>query len=266
MRFRFGDNWQSYAKRIGEEEIAEAKRSLVSLLGNDLAGRRFLDVGSGSGLFSLAARRLGAEVFSFDYDADSVACTKGLRAKYSLDDRDWKIEQGSILDDAYLTRLGQFDIIYSWGVLHHTGAVWSAVDKAASLVAPGGLLAIALYRRTPLCRAWHIEKRFYANAPHAVQWVIRSLYITGYFSRLMLRGRSPIAYVKNYNSLRGMDFWHDTHDWLGGYPYESVRPDEVREHLTALGFIDFRSVTHKAGLGLFGTGCDEYVWKKPSRG
>jgi 2-polyprenyl-6-hydroxyphenyl methylase/3-demethylubiquinone-9 3-methyltransferase len=76
-RFRFGKNWSSFLKTINEERIIEAENSLKKMLGiNDLKDKDFLDIGSDSGLFSLAAMRLGARrVYSFDYDPDSVACT-----------------------------------------------------------------------------------------------------------------------------------------------------------------------------------------------
>jgi len=85
-----------------------------------------------------------------------------MRDRYFPGDDDWTIEQGSILDAVWAPLLGTFDIVYSWGVLHHTGAMWTALELAASLVGPRGTLAIALHRRTALCGAWRIEKRLCA--------------------------------------------------------------------------------------------------------
>jgi len=127
-RFRFGDNWLDFARTLSADQLTEAERSLRRLLQRDtLAGQSFLDIGSGSGLFSLTARKLGARVHSFDFDKDSVACTTQLRERYFTGDRDWTIEQGSILDDNYVRGLGTFDVVYAWGVLHHTGAMHDAL-------------------------------------------------------------------------------------------------------------------------------------------
>src|SRR5689334_10674413 len=145
-RFEFGKNWRQYLSVLDEERVYEAERSIRDLLGvSDLEGRSFLDIGSGSGLFSLAAHRLGAQVHSFDYDADSVSCTAELRRRYGGSDREWIVERGSILDIDYARSLGRFDFVYAWGVLHHTGAMWTALANAGALVAPGGMLAIAIY-------------------------------------------------------------------------------------------------------------------------
>src|SRR5260370_7881705 len=164
-RFRFGANGFDLARSIGADQRTEADKSLRRLLECDsLAGLSFLDIGSGSGLFSLAARQLGARVHSFDFDEESVLCTIRLRERYFAGDREWKIEQGSILDRDYLRNLGTFDVVYAWGVLHHTGAIRDALRGAARLVTPGGLLAFALYRRTLMCRLWWWEKRWYSRA------------------------------------------------------------------------------------------------------
>src|SRR3954453_10925637 len=137
-RFEFGENWARFLAVVDESRIVEAERSLREMLGVErLDGRSFLDIGSGSGLFSLAAVRLGAErVHSFDFDPSSVGCTLELRRRYGAD-ADWAVEQGSALDTAYLARLGTFDVVYSWGVLHHTGDMWRALGNVARLVAPG---------------------------------------------------------------------------------------------------------------------------------
>jgi len=151
-RFQFGDNWMRFLEVLNEERIVIAEKSLQQMLDvENLQGKTFLDAGSGSGLFSLAARRLGAKVHSFDYDPQSVACTAELKQRYFAEDTQWVVEEGSVLDKDYLARLGQFDVVYSWGVLHHTGAMWQALENVAPLVSHcGGKLFIAIYN-DPFC-------------------------------------------------------------------------------------------------------------------
>src|SRR5215510_1899574 len=98
-RFEFGKNWRRFLEGVRDEQIVTAESSLKRMLGVDsLAGLSFLDIGSGSGLFSLAARRLGARVHSFDYDPQSVACAAELRHRYFPGDGGWVVEKGSALD------------------------------------------------------------------------------------------------------------------------------------------------------------------------
>ena len=266
-RFKFGENWLKFTADLRPEQIAEAATSLSRLLGaTELDGRSFLDVGCGSGLFSLAARRLGAKVRSFDFDPDCVLCTQALRDRYYPDDRYWIVERGSILDSGYTARLQNFDIVYSWGVLHHTGAMWTAVERAAGLVAPSGMLVIALYRKTPLCWAWHLEKRAYVSAPPLVQSMFRGAYKAAFCAGKAAQGQNPFRYVRDYKSNRGMDWHRDVDDWLGGFPYESAKAEAVKSRMLQFGFSTIRSFERPAGIGLFGTGCDEFVFQAAQGG
>ncbi len=263
IRFAFGENWTSFVAEVNETRIAEAERSLRWLLGRErLDGRSFLDIGSGSGLSSLAARRLDAAVHSFDLDRQSVECTKALRDRFFPGDTNWLIEQGSILDDQYLMQLGRFEVVYSWGVLHHTGAMLKAIRNASQLVTPGGILVFALYRRTRLCRFWRAEKCWYCRASPGAQKIARSLYVTLMRLVFALLGRNFHDYLSNYRSNRGMDYFHDVHDWLGGYPYESISPAQVEKELANLGFTHLRSKVNPYSIGFFGSGCDEYVYAR----
>lgn len=263
LRFGFGDNWKAFVQHVDDGRLAEAEKSVKFLLGLDrLDGKTFLDIGSGSGLFSLAARRLGARVHSFDFDPASVASTASLKERYFPGDADWKVEQGSVLDADYLRGLGSFDIVYSWGVLHHTGAMYQALEQAAGRVKPDGLFVFALYRKTLLCPAWTLEKRWYVKASEGAQRAARWLYIAALRAGHWVKGRSFTEFLRTYSSRRGMSLEHDVHDWMGGYPYESITPAQVETTLRGFGFKSVRSVTKGFEIGLLGSGCDEYVYAR----
>lgn len=267
--FAFGKNWASYAKGIGLEQIAEAEGGLRRLLDSKpLTGQRFLDIGCGSGLHSLAAIRLGAsEVVAIDIDADSVATTQAVLAKHAPDAR-FTVEHISVfeLDPA---RHGLFDVVYSWGVLHHTGDLDRALRSAAALVAPNGQFVFALYRKTLLCGVWKLEKRWYTHGGPGTQKMLRAIYLTLFRAGLRLTGRRLKDYMSNY-TIRGMDFNHDVHDWLGGYPYESISPAVVDQRMTDLALVRVRTFTREGWFGrlfgihhgIFGSGCDEYVYAR----
>jgi len=262
-RFAFGQNWLSFVDTIDEAAISEAERGLNRLFPKgELAGRRFLDIGCGSGLSMLAALRLGAaEAHGIDIDPDSVAAARTLLSR-SAPGGPWIVREASVLTLDPGPE-GTFEIVYSWGVLHHTGAMREAIRRAAALVAPGGHFALALYRKTPLCRLWQIEKRLYSTAGATPQAMLRALYKGAFAAGLVATGRSPRDYIRRYRSARGMDWAHDVHDWLGGYPYESTTPAEVAALLDGLGFELVRVFEKRAAAaGLFGSHCDEFVARR----
>ncbi|MFZ1752679.1 MAG: methyltransferase domain-containing protein [Caldilineaceae bacterium] len=241
-RFKFGENWWKFLKTLSEDRIAAAVDNLGTMLHvATLSGASFLDIGSGSGLSSLSARRLGAKVHSFDYDPESVRCTKELKRRYYPDDPSWMVEQGSVLDTDFLSQLDQFDIVYSWGVLHHTGAMWQAIDNAAAKVKPKGLLHIAIYITQWSSPYWLTIKKFYNRSPKPVQMLLIYIFAFTRILQLLLRGRNPITTIRTYRSDRGMSWFHDIVDWVGGYPYEHASRQELEAHLGSQGFVLLRT-------------------------
>jgi 2-polyprenyl-6-hydroxyphenyl methylase/3-demethylubiquinone-9 3-methyltransferase len=262
-RFEFGKNWTWFLETLNESKITEATDSLRDMLEvQSLAGRSFLDIGSGSGLFSLAARRLGARVFSFDYDPQSVNCTAELKRRFFPDDDMWTVESGSALDGDYLRSLGKFDVVYSWGVLHHTGNMWAALDNATLPAASRSKLFIAIYNdQGTASRRWTKAKKRYNRLPQHLRFLVLwpSFWVLNWrpLVKDTLRGR-PFRTIRDYGkNQRGMSFWQDLVDWVGGYPFEVATPEQIFDFYRERGF----NLTRLRTCG-GSPGCNEFVFEK----
>lgn len=261
-RFRFGKNWLDFIKTLNKEQIEHSSTSLVEMLEmNNLDGKTFLDIGCGSGLFSLAATNVNARVHSFDYDKYSVECTLKVKEKFHPYS-EWKIEEGDILNRDYITSLGKFDVVYSWGVLHHTGNMYLALENACIPVKAGGKFFIAIYNDQGFkSKFWLKVKKFYNKG-----LVGRIVIVVPFFSYYFLSGfiydilslRNPLKRYKEYNKQRGMSMIHDWYDWLGGLPFEVARPEKIIEYVESQRFVLDRIITTNS------LGCNQFVFKKYS--
>jgi len=262
-RFAFGKNWGRFLSVLDEDRILEAEKSLKEMLGfKDLSNKRFLDIGSGSGLFSLAARRLGATVHSFDFDPHSVKCTQTLKQRYFPEDPQWTIETGSILDADYIQSLGKFDVVYSWGVLHHTGAMWQALTHADIPLTGGGSLFISIYNdQSDISRLWRQVKRLYCSGLFGKTVTIALYFPYSFLVRFvvdLIRLKDPVRRYREHRKSRGMSVFIDEIDWLGGYPFEVAKPEQIFDFYREKGYQLQRLIT-SGGLG-----CNQYVFFKQS--
>jgi 2-polyprenyl-3-methyl-5-hydroxy-6-metoxy-1,4-benzoquinol methylase len=259
-RFEFGNNWTRFLRRLNEKRIEEAETSLKLMLElNDLQGRSFLDIGCGSGLFSLAASRLGANpIHSFDYDTQSVACCEELKRRFFPKMDSWSIAQASILDEKYYGRLGKFDIVYSWGVLHHTGHMWKAIENSMQLVKPGGTIFVSLYNDQGLSsKIWLRVKKLYNKTPIFLRFLILIPAFIRLWGPTFIRNLAigePGKKWKEYIHDRGMSPWDDVVDWVGGYPFEVATPGETFTYFHKRGFSLHNMKTSN------NIGCNEFVF------
>jgi len=248
-KFAFGKNWQSYVKNyLNNERINEAKDSLLKFFNvYNFQDKSFIDIGCGSGLFSLAAHQLGAsKVVSFDLDPFSVKCCEYLK-EMNGNPSNWEIINGSILDDKFLPSLEKYDIVYSWGVLHHTGNMWKAIENTLNLVQNKGLLYIAIYNKINFLglfpdgrfgssRFWLGEKKIYSKLPLLLQNIIDYAVMIVLILLYIITFKNPVRKIKEHKKLRGMSWRIDIKDWLGGYPYEYASVDEIFIFMKKFGF------------------------------
>ena len=156
-----------------------------------------------------------------------------------------------MLDGAYLASLGRFDVVYAWGVLHHTGAMWRALRNAAIPVADGGRLFVAVYNDQGwMSHYWRAVKRLYNARPYLRPLVIAVHAPYLYAARLVVW-----ALTGRLNLDRGMSLWHDMIDWLGGYPFEVARPGEIVDFYGEKGLAP--ALVETCGRR---HGCNEYVF------
>jgi SAM-dependent methyltransferase len=267
--FEFGKNWENLVRQVDDTSVAHSvKRISTFLERTDLKGLSFLDIGCGSGLSSLAAYRLGAKsITSVDIDPQNIANVKTLREKFSVPkDFSWQAWQASIVDGKDLAKLPKADVVYSWGVLHHTGAMWEGLGHCASLVEPGGLLYIMLYRDAYLAGLWKRIKYTYTVVPRWAQSLMRNSFAAFLICGALLKGKNPLRTIREYGKKeRGMSWYVDVTDWVGGYPFEYASADETTAFLTSRGFEILKispKPDGKFNLGYRGTGSYEYLARK----
>lgn len=253
--FNFGKNWKNYSLRaLTDQRLDVVKDSVKDILGiESLKGKTFLDVGCGSGIFSIAAAQLGAEVKGVDINPLCIEVSIHNAQEYTPDDQMIpEFATCNALDENQMRQLGQFDVVYAWGSLHHTGDMYRAIELTAERVAPGGTFMLAIYNKHSTSPTWK-----------AIKWVYNS--VPGLLQRLMaLIGGAAIfvakALVTRQNPLkkeRGMSFWYDVIDWMGGYPYEYASTQEIESFVAGLGFTSQRTVPATTP-----TGCNEFVFLK----
>lgn len=232
--FDFGTNWKEYSKAaLNDRAFIEARNSLKNLLGERVfAEAEVLDVGCGSGIFSLAAAQLGAKsVIGLDINPNSIAASEANAQRWIEAKIYVRFVQADILSPEPIRSYGQFDILYAWGSLHHTGQMNQAIRNCAEFIRPGGYFALAIYNRHLTSEAWKAIKRTYNKLPFLGKKVMVGIfYPIIWAAKWIVTGKNPLRMH------RGMNFYHDVVDWVGGYPYEYATGDEMIKFVSGLGF------------------------------
>lgn len=263
--FSFWKNWQHFLTWLDDAKVEAAKKYLIEFLGweDKIIGKTVIDFGSGSGLMSLGYALIGAKkILSIDIDDASIACTEYLRKKFGISEEIWEIRKWSVLDTEFVASLGQFDIVYSWGVIHHSGDMWKGLENIISLTTKGSYLYIAIYNESNVLLEWTSPfwvkaKRLY-SASKILRPVMKFVYTTYLILGLLAYGKNPISYIRDYreNALRGMDFFVDIEDWLGGYPYEYATYEAMSDFYTQKGFTLIKWTRVRS------IACNEFLFQK----
>lgn len=256
--FDFGQNWQDYSTQfLDETRLQNAVESLKKILGRgDLCGLTFLDVGCGTGLFSIAASLLGAKkVVGVDVNPKCVAVSTQNAKRFTHPNSSLHFAVVSALDQTAMLSLGHFDIVYAWGSLHHSGHMVEAIRNTSHCVAAKGIFVVAIYNKDVTSPVWWWIKKIYNRLPSFLKVVANYFFVPViYLAKLLVTRKNPL------NKERGMSFYIDVVDWIGGYPYEYASCAEMEAMMSALDFHVVKTVPATTPIG-----CNEFVCVKNER-
>ncbi len=251
--FSFGKNWKSYNKKNNVILKNKAEEDMKFFLG-DISNKSFIDIGSGSGIHSLSALNLGVgELVASDYDNDSIDATKKLLSESDFKNQKYLVVQDDILNTNIERK---FEIVYSWGVLHHTGNMWKAIDNSIKMVDRNGIYYISIYVKNRFCGIWTKIKKTYTYGGVLTKVLMSLIWYPLHFLRKVING----SLFKDQG--RGMLWFYDSRDWLGGYPYESATKEEIINYVEKKGFKILKTRNVNPSFGIFGSGCADYVFEK----
>ena len=261
--FDFGENWKNYSyNAISKQKIKEAKKDFKKLFNKiDLKGKTFIDIGFGQGLSLLIAQQLEAKPVGCEINRRCLRALLINQKKFFKKAEKIPVVIGSILDQKTIQKLkkinlkkkdSKFQIVHSWGVLHHSGKMWKAINNAVSLVTENGYLAISIYNKHWSSPFWHKVKYFYNISPRLIRrLLIFIFYWIIFIGKFIITGEDP------FKLKRGMDYYFNIIDWVGGYPYEYASIKEVKKYIELKGFRTIKVIPAQMP-----TGCNEFVFIK----
>jgi len=228
------------------------------LMNNEnISGKTFLDIGFGQGLSLLNATTLGAKTVGCDINPKCKEVLELNKQKYpALKDTTIPVVVGSITEKETVERIktynNKFDIVHSWGVLHHTGKMWKSIDICSDLVNNNGELIISIYNKHWSSASWKLIKWFYNISPQFIRWfMIKIFYLIIMIAKFLVTMQNPLK------KERGMNFYYDIIDWIGGYPYEYATLDEITDYICKKGYVLISK--KKAQVP---TGCNEFIFRR----
>ena len=148
--------------------------------------------------------------------------------------------------------------------MHHTGNMWTALQNITTLVNDGGTLFISLYNdQGRISKMWTYHKKKYNRLPQPFKGVYAFIImgareVKSFLGNLVLL--RPMRYINYWRSPaqeRGMSHYYDMIDWIGGYPFEVSKPEEIFKFFHEQGFELKKLKTCGGGLG-----CNEFVFQK----
>jgi 2-polyprenyl-6-hydroxyphenyl methylase/3-demethylubiquinone-9 3-methyltransferase len=188
-------------------EIQGVLEHLNDLWPEGVKGKNVLDGGSGSGMVSVGFALLGANVTGVDITPQCVENGKRNAERFGVQCR-------FFCKDLTDLDLGneRFDIVYSWGVIHHSEDARKSFSNLAKHLKPGGEMVLAVYLKTYLSGFWNFSRVFYQKAPKWFQSIFResgSCFLNGVdFIKKLIFGKSRYM-------LRGTNNKELINDWFG---------------------------------------------------